>query len=462
MAFNLKNLFTRSPEAISADHVSLRELPFEELGLTLFFGLFAGVWLVFSDDVVDWIMGVRIDSAQVQALRAINFVTTTSLCLYLVLRRTSRRRRQAMEALRLSQKRFELVALATTEAIWDLNLETKVVWWSQGMEKLFGYRREDVSSQFDWWLQRVHPEQREQLTEAIRRAVESGGQNWASEYRFRRKDDTYATVLDRGFIIRDAAGKPVRLVGGLADVSEQRLAEKALSAYREQLKALTVRLQSSREEERASVAREIHDDLGQLLTAIKLNLDWLEQQIGKNTNETGNNRLVERIVESSEMAETAIESVQRIAADLRPALLYTLGLSEALEEEARRFQGRSGIRCDLSVPAEPLTLAPPASIAIFRVFQEALTNVVRHAKASAVSTHLGDENAQIVLRISDNGQGIRPDAIGDPRSLGLLGMVERAAALGGSVSIEPESPHGTRVTLRLPYDVSVGHASGAL
>src|SRR5580765_785903 len=157
MAINLKQFFSRKPEVISEEKVRIKEFPVEELGLTFSYILLAGLWLVFSGDVVDWIMGVEINSPSVHTLRGINFVSTTGILLYLVLRRTSRRRRMAAEAQRLSQQRFESVALATTQAIWDLNLETKVVWWSEGMQKLFGYRAEDVSSQFDWWLQRVHP-----------------------------------------------------------------------------------------------------------------------------------------------------------------------------------------------------------------------------------------------------------------------------------------------------------------
>jgi PAS domain S-box-containing protein len=450
MAFNLKQLLSRKPEAISADKVLVRDVPVEEMGLTLGYILVAGLWLVFSQDIVDWIMGVEINSPSVQVLRGINFVTTTGIILYLVLRRTSRRRRQAMEALRLSQQRFESVALATTQAIWDLNLETKVVWWSDGMHKLFGYGPDEVSSQFEWWLQRVHPEDRDRVTGAIRTVVDSGGMNWANEYRFRRKEQTYATVLDRGFIIRDAAGKPVRLVGGLSDVSEQRMAEKALATYREQLRALTARLQTGREQERANVAREIHDDLGQTLTAIKLNLDWLERQIGRRLDDASFNPMLERVVETTEMIEATIQSVQRIAADLRPALLDSLGLAEALSEESRRFEERTGIKCELELPPEDLKLAPQLSIAVFRVFQEALTNVARHAEAGRVAVYVGLAKGQVVLRICDDGLGIRPEAIGDPRSLGLLGMTERAAALGGRVSFEPEAPHGTRVTLQLP------------
>ncbi len=460
MSFNLKSFLARGPEAIRPERVFVQEVPLEELGLTILYILFAGIWCVFSDDVFDWAMGSPLNSPGLQTLKGTNFVLTTGLVLYLVLRRTFRAQRQAQEALRLSQERFEHVALATTDAIWELNLETKAIWWSEGVEKLFGYRPGDVSAKYEWWLDRVHPDDREKIAGGIMRIAESGGTAWAREYRFRRQDNTYATVQDRGYIIQDAAGEPACLVGGLSDITERRMAEQALENSRQQLRALTARLQSGREAERAAVAREIHDDLGQTLTALKLDVDWLEREIGKLETEPRLNRLLERVLESGEMIETAIQNVQRISGDLRPPALDNLGLAEALQEEARRFQERSGIACELRLPSDPLSLPTETSIAIFRVFQEALTNVVRHAEATSVTISLETRPESIVLQLDDNGKGIPPEAIGDARSLGLLGMAERASSLGGHVTVAPVAPHGTRVTLQLPRKEDA-QASGA-
>jgi two-component system sensor histidine kinase UhpB len=446
----VKGMLARRPEAISVDRVFVRDVPLTELGLTILYILFAGVWFLIVDELFVWVMGEITHSPALHAVRVMNFVIATGLVLYLVLRRAFRTRRQAEEALRLSQHRFELVALATTDAVLDMNLETGVVWWGEGVYKLFGYGAGDVSSDSEWWRQRVHPEDLERVTKGIRGAVDSGGRTWAGEYRFRRQDGSYAVVLDRGFILYDAAGKPVRLVGGLSDVSERRVAEKALEGSRQQLRALTARLQSGIEEERARVAREIHDDLGQLLTALKINLDWMERHIGESKDNAVVDPMLERVVESGEVVENAIESVQRIAADLRPAVLDNLGLVEALREETRRFEARSGITCRLELPPDAVNLAPKGATGVFRVFQEALTNVARHANATVVSISLAAQGDQMVLRIEDNGEGIRPEALKDPRSLGLLGMAERAEALGGQLAVAPSGARGTLVTLHLP------------
>jgi PAS domain S-box-containing protein len=450
MAFHWKQLLARGPEKIEADRVLIKDMPLAELGMTVAYILLAGLWCVFSDDVFDWLMDSRLDSPALQAVKGINFVLTTGLVLYLVLRRSFRGRRLAEEASRLNQERFESVALATTEAIWDWNLDTNTVWWSAGIHKLFGYSPEDVSNNIAWWLDRLHAEDVDRVMRTIRRVIDSGGRTWAGYYRFRRKDGSYASVLDQGYVLHDANGKPARVVGGIRDISERRKAEEALKNSRRRLRALSARLQSAREEERTNVAREIHDELGQLLTAIKFNLDWLERKIGEREHDRSLNPVLDRVVESGEMIESAIHSVQRIASELRPGLLDHLGLAAALREEAHRFQKRTGITCALQFTADKLGLPRDAATAIFRIFQEALTNVARHAQATEVRVTLEADSKQVFLRVEDNGLGIRPDAVADSRSLGLLGMQERASVLGGEMGIEPITPRGSRVTLRLP------------
>jgi two-component system, NarL family, sensor histidine kinase UhpB len=450
MAFNWKHFLPRGPEKIETDRVRIKEMPFEEIGITLGYILIAGLWCVFSDDVVDWLLGAPLDSPGLQALKGINFVMTTALVMYLILRRSARRRRLTQEALRLTQERFESVALATTEAIWDWNLDTNTVWWSDGIQKLFGYRPKDVSTNVQWWLDRLHAEDKDRVLRALRRAVAAGGRTWAGYYRFRRKDGSYASVLDHGYILHNPEGDPVRVVGGIRDISERRKAEEALKNSRRQLRALSARLQSAREEERANVAREIHDELGQVLTAAKLNLDWVERRIGEREHDRSLNPLLDRVVECGEMIDSAIHSVQRIATDLRPGVLDHLGLAVALQQEARRFQKRSSIACELHLPPNPLGLPRDVATAVFRIFQESLTNVTRHAQATAVQVTLRADAEQVLLQVEDNGRGIRPDDVVDSHSLGLLGMRERASVLGGDVAIEPVTPHGSRVTLRLP------------
>jgi two-component system, NarL family, sensor histidine kinase UhpB len=455
MAFNWKHLLARRPEKTGTDRCRVKEMPFEEIGITVVCILVAGVWCVFSNDVLDWLLGFPLDSPGLQTLKGINFLATTAIVLSVVLCRCGRHRRLAQEALRLSQERFESVARAATEAIWDWNLETNTFWWSDGIQKLFGYRPEDVSTRVEWWLERLHPEDKDRVMRTIRQVADAGGRTWAGYYRFKRKDGSYASVMDHGYILHKPDGRPARVVGGIRDISERRRAEEALKNSRRQLRALSARLQSAREAERTSVAREIHDELGQVLTALKLNLDWLERKIGDREHDRSLNPLLDRVVECGEMIDSAIHSVQRIATDLRPGLLDHLGLAAALQQEAHRFQKRSGITCEVHLPPNHLGLPREVATAIFRILQEALTNVVRHAQATAVRVKLEADAERVVLEVEDNGRGIRPNDVAAARSLGLLGMRERASVLGGDVAIEPVTPRGSRVTLRLPRKAGV-------
>ena len=202
------------------------------------------------------------------------------------------------------------------------------------------------------------------------------------------------------------------------------------------------------------MSREIHDELGQVLTALKINLDWLERKLGVRDNDPSLNPLLDRVVESAEITDSAISSVQKIAAELRPNSLDNLGLAAALEHEAQRFQQRTSIACQVKLPEGELDLPAEAATAVFRIFQEALTNVARHAQATEVRAVVQAEDGHVVLLVEDNGRGIRPEALFDKKSLGLLGMRERAAVLGGEVVIAPLQPKGTRVTLRLPRAAS--------
>jgi PAS domain S-box-containing protein len=450
MPISLKQFLKRVPEKIRPDRVFIKEMPLAELGLTVIYVLLAGLWCIFADDVFEIVMDTPAHSPALEAMKGINFVLTTGLVLYLVLRRSFHNRRLAEETSRLSQERFEAVAVATTDAIWDLNLDTEVVWWSDSATKLFGYRPEDISTRVEWWRERLHPDDRDRVVKAIRQVAAGEGKSWTGHYRFRRQDGSYAVLLDRGYIIRDATGKPIRVVGGVTDITARRRAEEALEVSRRQLRALSARLQAGREEERSTVAREIHDELGQVLTALKINIDWLERSIGEREKDPSFNPLLERVVESGEMIDGAIASVQRIATDLRPGLLDNLSLAAALKEEAVRFQQRTGVSCVVTLPPDSLTMGREASTAVFRIFQESLTNVVRHAKAKSVRADFQLDANQLVLEIQDDGCGIPPEAVTNSRSLGLLGMRERAIVLGGELAISPVQPHGTRVSLRLP------------
>lgn len=230
-----------------------------------------------------------------------------------------------------------------------------------------------------------------------------------------------------------------------ADRRERDLAEDKLRRSLDQLRALTKYLQYVREEERTRIAREVHDELGQALTGLKLDMSLLSNQLPKNTK-----GLQEKTKTMIAHIDTTIQTVRRIATELRPGILDSLGLVAALEWQANEFQMRTSIPCTVTSTVNDTEWAPDFQTVFFRIFQETLTNVIRHAKASRVDVELAEEDAHLVMKVRDNGRGISAEELASTRSLGLVGMRERAILIGGEVTLQGAPGKGTTVTLRVP------------
>ncbi len=233
------------------------------------------------------------------------------------------------------------------------------------------------------------------------------------------------------------------------EIAERKEGEKSLRDSRERLRALAARLESLREEESIRIAREIHDELGQTLTRLKMDMLWMERKLGDLAGAPAINALLDRVVGATELVDSVTGAVQQIAADLRPIILDHLGLGAALREEARCFQERTGIPCEVRVPEMEAILAKERARALFRIFQESLTNAARHAQATKIEAALELEDGWVSLRVRDNGRGITEAEMAKPESLGLLGMKERTAFLGGTIAFERKPEGGTIVTVRI-------------
>jgi signal transduction histidine kinase len=221
----------------------------------------------------------------------------------------------------------------------------------------------------------------------------------------------------------------------------------------DQLRQLAARVQAAREEERTALARELHDELGQTLTAVKLELGRAARAMAE---EHVTTHSVDRMQSLIGLIEIALETVKRLCTELRPPALDHLGLPTALKWEAMTFSARTGLRCHVHADAELTALDKEQQTVLFRIFQEALTNVVRHAKASAVEVSLDERPGLFELRIHDNGVGMTEAQIRDPRSIGLLGMRERAEFIGGSFDISCQRGKGTVVSVRVPMVAVTG------
>jgi PAS domain S-box-containing protein len=230
----------------------------------------------------------------------------------------------------------------------------------------------------------------------------------------------------------------------LRDVSDRHLVQQKLARSHNQLRQLSAALQTIREEERTHIARELHDDLGQILASLRMDLNLLQQADG---NTPDSLRLMKGMDEN---LVTAIASLRRIATNLRPRALDESGLYFALQGLRDDFVERHGIRCALFADESELRLDDAASTAIFRIVQEALTNIARHANASNVTMNLYRLNSELLVTIRDDGRGIQPEDMEKAESLGLIGMRERVWAMNGEITISSEEPPGTRIDIVLP------------
>ena len=246
----------------------------------------------------------------------------------------------------------------------------------------------------------------------------------------------------------DSKGEVASLVFSLNDITERKKAEDDLKESQEKLRNLFAHLQLAVEAERTTIAREIHDEFGTILTALNIDLSWLEKKLPEDQH-----TLIERINKDIELVNSAVRTVQRIASELRPGVLDYLGLSSAVEWQVKEFADRTGIDWDIAVDMETSDLDKVISIALFRILQESLTNVSRHAGASKISVNLRETDSIVTLEVADDGKGITEEQLSDPWSLGILGLRERIQYLGGDIDIKGAPNKGTRVTVRVPLKI---------
>ena len=253
--------------------------------------------------------------------------------------------------------------------------------------------------------------------------------------------------LDIGPFLKEEKNLIDGIAQTLSEAIERKKAEEENRSSREQLHRLSAHLQSVREEERASISREINVVLGQSLTAIKKDLSSLDNVLPK---EQKNGH--EKIRMLKELTEDTIKSVQKISLDLRPSILDDLGLVSATKWQALEFQKRFGINCKITTKGSDSDLDKNLTVNLFRIFQEILTNVARHANATQVKSHLNINDKEIIWEVSDNGKGIPKDKLNDPKSLGLFGMKERVYPWKGRVDIKVVEGKGTTVKVSIPFN----------
>lgn len=474
-------------------------------------------------------------------------------------------RRRAEEERRLSDERFRLAVEATHDVVWEWDLDVNRVCWHEGLRTLFGYNPAVVSPTLPWWETRIHPEDRPGVLSSLREALDGAGRYWTGEYRFRRADGSYAHVYDRGLIVRDETGRPVRMVGSVLDITGRKLAEQAVrdseARYRllfeeapfpmwvcdlatlafldvnraaeehygytrEEFLAMTIkeirppeevprlleaiprvnpsgrvagawkhrkkdgtvidvelalhtltfggrsarlvivndvterrlaeaeqrrlldRLITAQEEERRRIARELHDDLNQRLAVLAIEVEGLAAHPPEEPSE-----LAGRLRALQQKVAELSEDVHDLAYELHPAILEDLGLAAALRSFAADCLKRQGIHVTLRQSPLPEPLPQAAAACLYRVAQEALRNVAKHARVAGAELIVERAGAGVRLCVRDAGVGF--DAGGPGRrngGLGLQSMQERVDMLNGRLTVRSRPGQGTEVEAWVPLN----------
>lgn len=352
-------------------------------------------------------------------------------------------RKAAEQALQESERKFREIADNINEVIW-LREGQKILYVSPAVSEVFDVAADEMYNDFRTIIETIHPDDREKVLQSLRDELPSGGGRYVS-YRVIRKTGETRWLKTKMFAV-NKDGSPKRLAGISEDVTDQVHAENELRQSREQLRALSANLHEIREAERSAVAREIHDDLGQKLTALIMDLSWLKGKLPEDE------RLRGKAQEMGALVQEIITSVQQISSRLRPSLLDDLGLVSAVEWQVSEFENYSGIACSLSMNFEEVELDEMLATDIFRIVQEGLTNIARHANADSAGVNLRLNEHMLTISIEDNGAGMAESDIMSSKSFGLLGIRERAYNWGGSVSFENGEPSGTVMKVSIPMN----------
>ena len=294
---------------------------------------------------------------------------------------------------------------------------------------------------------RMHPEDKAKLQTSIEVSAQ-GLAPWNCIFRVGDPEVGYHWIEGRSLPEREADGS-ILWHGFLLDITERITAEARLKTLTEQLRLLAANLNTTREEERGSLAREMHDVVAQEMIRLKMDLSQMHRHVARTGTEIARLPLLEQLAAAIQLTDKSLSSVQHIATGLRPVVLDSLGLSASIQWQADEFTKRTKIPCQVTVPATDQLLDHVVATALFRILQEALTNVERHANATRVEIRLQSQDGQVLLAVQDNGRGMQEHNFTDPTSIGILGMHERALMLGAQLEITSQPGRGTTVQVRL-------------
>jgi two-component system sensor histidine kinase UhpB len=348
-------------------------------------------------------------------------------------------------ALAASEERFQLAVSGAAAGVWDWNLRTDAIYFAPRFKEIMGYGDSEFPNEVRAHQGAIHPNDVDQVMAKLK-AHMAHKSAFDEEYRVRTQSGDFKWIQSLGQALWTDSGEPYRMVGWIMDITDRRRAEDALRISREELQRLSANIQHMREEEKTRIARELHDDLGQQLTALKMEVAFAEQELKsvEPPSQRGDLHTIYALIDQ------LAGSVRRIAADLRPLMLDDLGLIPALDWLINEFSARHNVQVISHVAAQEIAFNRESGTAVFRMVQEALTNIARHSGATEATLDIARAEPHCIVRIIDNGRGAAHVARADRRSFGLLGMRERAAQLGGEIQIRTAPDMGFALTITLP------------
>jgi PAS domain S-box-containing protein len=371
----------------------------------------------------------------------IGIISFLSVVIFILLANISERKK-VEKALRESEEKYRDLYDNAPDMYHSVDIDGIIIDCNETEAVRLGYKKEELIGRpiTDFWT-----ETSRKLYEKDFSALTRGEKEQVIEREFVCRDGSAFFASLHVYANFDEKGNFIKTKTIARDITESKNLENKLKHSREELRNLYAHVQSVREEERRFIASEIHDELGQELTTLKLDLSWLKTKLVKE-----NNQLAEKIPSMKELVDRTIESVQRISSELRPGVLDHLGLPDAIEWLAGEVCSRKGLNCNITIDPEDIVLDQDLSIAIFRIFQEALTNIVRHAEAAKVEITLTRRIFDLMLTVKDNGIGIPDDKLKNRKSFGLIGIRERARYFGGVAKITGCPGGGTNVEVIIP------------
>ena len=389
--------------------------------------------------------GLRADGSEFPIEASISQHVEDGRKLFTVILRDVTERLKAEEQLGRSEARLRGILESAMDAIITVDENQRVVLFNKAAEEVFLCPREEaVGAPLDWFIPERFRGNHRQLVEQFGRTGAASRRMGHARVVMGLRRNGQEFPIEASISQVTEGGQRLYTVI-LRDVTERVRAEEALRRSKEEIHSLALTASTAREQEKSRIARELHDELGQALTALKIDVGWLRDHLGDPPP-----AVARKLGAMQVLLDGTVAAARRISSDLRPLMLDDLGLTAAAEWLADNFRSRTGIGVELVMSGDDLDLPDPYATAVFRILQESLTNIAKHAEATQVEITLERGASEVLLTVRDNGRGFDPDAARNPGSYGLVGLRERATLIGADVRVDSHPGEGTRVELRVP------------